>query len=51
MDKQEINDKLLEKIDMAIDCIASNRDPEYNERISCVVCNLASAYEALDKCL
>lgn len=49
MDKNQISNKLLEKIDMAIESIAYNRDPDYNEKASCVVCNLAAAFKYLSK--
>lgn len=49
MDKEEVNERILEKIRVAIDCISQNRDADFNEKISCVICNLASAYECLNK--
>lgn len=49
MDRNEINEKILKKIDMAVECISQTRDADFNDKLSCIICNLAAAYECLNK--
>lgn len=49
MNTEETRIRILLKIDEVIPALATNRDPEFNEQVSCVICNLASAYKDLDQ--
>lgn len=46
--KEAVKQKILDRIDAAIDCLLITRDVAYNETISCVVCNLANAHQCLE---
>lgn len=47
MDIDDIRETILDRIDMALAAIDQRQSPEYNEQVSCVVCNLAQAYSCL----
>ena len=48
MNPEETRIRILLKMDEVIPALALNRDPEFNEQVSCVICNLASAYKDLE---
>lgn len=47
MDIDDIRGAILDRIDMALAAIDRRQSPEFNELVSCVVCNLAQAYSYL----
>ena len=49
MDIDDTRETILDKIDMALAAIDKRQSPEFNEQVSCIVCNLAQAYSCLQE--
>ncbi|MBU9728058.1 hypothetical protein [Diplocloster modestus] len=47
MDAYVIKEEILSKLNIALAAIDQRQSAEYNEQVSCVVCNLAQAYSCL----
>lgn len=49
MDIGDIRQTILDRIDMALEALDNRQSAEFNEQVSCVVCNLAQAYSCLQE--
>ena len=49
MDIYTIKEMIIDKMDMALNAIDKRQSPEFNEQVSCIVCNLAQAYSCLQE--
>lgn len=43
-----VKQKILDRINDAVDCLGITRDVNYDEQVSCIICNLANAYLCLE---